>query len=114
MSVPLRNALPKLPTLDRLLMNYYHQDVWVEFSEDQDVWLHFLSHASPQDAQMLLADTCQLLGLGSVGVREYLRANSVAFGFRKSSQHVTWAKRLKEWLEQRVSSNNSLERTREG
>jgi hypothetical protein len=104
----------QLPNLKRLLGNYYHQDAWVDFSSDEEIWSDFLKHEPSKTAAFLLVELGQLLGRGSVGVRGFIRSNADALGFRQSSRYVTWANRLKAWLEAEMSSNKSLERTREG
>jgi len=103
----------QLTNLRRLLKNYYHQDAWVEFSNDEEIWSDFLKHEPSGTAVTLLTDVGQLLGRGSVGVRDFIRSNADALGFRQSSRYVTWANRLKAWLDRELSSNKSLERTRE-
>ena len=104
----------KLPALQRLLQNYYHQDAWLDFSKVEEIWADFLKHEPLETAPALLNDVGQLLVKGAITVREFLRSNADALGFRKADQYVTWAKRLKVWLEGAVSSNTSFERTREG
>jgi hypothetical protein len=85
----------------------------VEFTKDEEIWTDFLKHEPPSTAAALLVDVTHLLGTGSVGVRDFIRANADALGFRKSSRYPTWANRLKAWLEREMSSDKSLERTPE-
>ena len=112
--VPTGAIHSQLPSLGRLLQNYYHQDAWVEFSNDEEIWSDFLKHEPPSTTASLLVDVGHLLGGGSVGVRDFIRLNADALYFRQSTRYVTWANRLKVWLEGQMSSNKSLERTREG
>jgi hypothetical protein len=103
-----------LAALTDLLSNYYHQDVWVDHSTDEEVWEEFLSHRPSGAPDLLLADAENLLGRGSVEIRKFVRMHADALGFRRSGQYVTWVRRLQTWLHLKVSSNKSLERTREG
>ena len=121
MKVPVTSENASLPQevksdlaiLGDLLGNYYHQDVWADHSTDEEVWEEFLSHRSSGTAGLLLTDAENLLGRGSVEIRNFVRKHADALGFRRSGQYVTWVKRLHTWLHLKVSSNNSLERARE-
>ena len=99
--------------MKRLLQNYYHQDAWLDYSKDEEIWVNFLKHEPPETAGALLHEVDQLLDAGSVRIREFVGSYADALYFRNSNQYVTWMKRLKTWLDGEMSSNKSLERTRD-
>jgi hypothetical protein len=88
----------QFPNLSNLLSCWYHQDVWIEFETDVQVWSAAFEGMGPRQFQALTSEIEALISLGSVASHEYIQANAEALYTDNPFNSVAWLEALLGWL----------------
>jgi len=87
-----------LPHLSELLQCWYHQDAWLEFDTDTQIWSAAFDGVSSLERQMLVSELESLILLGAAASHQQIQAHAESLYTDDPMVSLAWVESLHKWL----------------
>ena len=85
------------------LLGYFHQDVWEDFSTDEEVWEFFVTQELAVSLERILFQIDKLLESQLVDIQAFIQSHSGGPYNSEFDSSREWLVRLRSWLVQRIA-----------
>lgn len=89
------------PKLSDFLACWFHQDTWLEFETDEQVWVAAFQGVDHAECHALLVEVETLLELGIEESHDYVQSHAESLYTDDPAVSAAWLKKLADWMKNR-------------